>query len=164
MGIHSGPVDKLADVNERSNIAGSGINTARRVMDCGDAGHILLSGRVADDLGQFGRWQPQLHDLGEVEVKHGVRLDIVNLYTESVGNAAIPKKIAEGKRKAARRAKVRVLFAVLALGIVIAGAALFVLQRAKSTKLGAGGPEKTIAVLPFSILARQKIRNISATA
>ncbi len=156
MGIHSGPVDKLADVNERSNIAGAGINTARRVMDCGDAGHILLSGRVADDLGQFGRWQPQLHDLGEVEVKHGVRLDVVNLYTESVGNAAIPKKIAEGKRKAARRAKVRVLFAVLALGILIAGAALFGLQRAKSTKLGAGGPEKSIAVLPFVDLSQTK--------
>jgi len=109
MGIHSGPVDKLADVNERSNIAGAGINTARRVMDCGDAGHILLSGRVADDLGQFGRWQPQLHDLGEVEVKHGVRFDVVNLYTESIGNAAIPKKIAETKRNAARRAKIRVL-------------------------------------------------------
>jgi TolB-like protein/class 3 adenylate cyclase/Tfp pilus assembly protein PilF len=155
MGIHSGPVDKLADVNERSNIAGAGINTARRVMDCGDAGHILLSGRVADDLGQFGRWQPQLHDLGEVEVKHGVRLDVVNLYTESVGNAAIPKKIAEGKRKAARRAKVRVLFAVLALGILIAGAALL-LQRAKSTKLGAGGPEKSIAVLPFMDLSQAK--------
>jgi TolB-like protein/class 3 adenylate cyclase/Tfp pilus assembly protein PilF len=155
MGIHSGPVDKLADVNERSNIAGAGINTARRVMDCGDAGHILLSGRVADDLGQFGRWQPQLHDLGEVEVKHGVRLDVVNLYTESVGNAAIPKKIAEGKRKAARRAIVRVLFAVLALGILIAGAALL-LQRAKSTKLGAGGPEKSIAVLPFMDLSQAK--------
>ena len=156
MGIHSGPVDKLADVNERSNVAGAGINTARRVMDCGDAGHILLSGRVADDLGQFGRWQPQLHDLGEVEVKHGIRLDIVNLYTESVGNAAIPKKIAEAKRNAARRAKIRVLFAVLALGILIVGVALFLLQRAKSTKLGAGGPEKSIAVLPFMDLSQAK--------
>ncbi len=156
MGIHSGPVDQLADVNERSNIAGAGINTARRVMDCGDAGHILLSGRVADDLGQFGRWQPQLHDLGEVEVKHGVRLDIVNLYTESVGNAAIPKKIAEAKRNAARRAKIRVLFAALGLGILIAGVALFLFQRAKSTKLGAGGPEKSIAVLPFMDLSQAK--------
>ena len=156
MGIHSGPVDQLADVNERSNIAGAGINTARRVMDCGDAGHILLSGRVADDLGQFGRWQPQLHDLGEVEVKHGLRLDVVNLYTESVGNPAIPKKIAEAKRKAARRAKVRVLLAVLALGILIAGVSLFLLQRAKSTKLGAGGPEKSIAVLPFMDLSQAK--------
>src|SRR6266404_5724478 len=113
MGIHSGPVNQLADVNERSNIAGAGINTARRVMDCGDAGHILLSRRVADDLAQYGRWQPQLHDLGEVEVKHGVRLDVVNLYTECVGNAAIPKKIAEAKRNAARRAKIRVLLAAL---------------------------------------------------
>src|SRR6266704_2124085 len=156
MGIHSGPVAQLADVNEQSNIAGAGINTARRVMDCGDAGHILLSGRVADDLGQFGRWQPQLHDLGEVEVKHGVRLDIVNLYTESVGNAAIPKKIAEAKRNAARRGKIRLLFAALGLGILIAGVALFLFQRAKSTKLGAGGPERSIAVLPFADLSEAK--------
>ena len=110
MGIHSGPVDKLADVNERSNVAGSGINTAQRVMACGDAGHILLSRRVADDLAQYGRWQPDLHDLGKVETKHGVRIDIVSLYNEHVGNAAIPKKIAEAKRNAARRAKIR-LFA-----------------------------------------------------
>src|SRR5438477_7546422 len=154
MGIHSGPVDKLADVNERSNVAGSGINTAQRVMACGDAGHILLSRRVADDLAQYGRWQPDLHDLGKVETKHGVRIDIVNLYNERVGNAAIPKKIAEGKRKAARRAKIRVF--VLALGILIAGVALFLLQRAKSTKLRAGGPEKSIAVLPFMDLSQTK--------
>ena len=154
MGIHSGPVDQLADVNERSNVAGAGINTARRVMDCGDAGHILLSGRVADDLGQFGRWQPQLHDLGEVQVKHGIRLDIVNLYTENVGNAAIPKKIAEAKRNAARRAKIRVFG--LVLGILIVGVVLFLLQRAKSTKLGARGPEKSIAVLPFLDLSQAK--------
>jgi class 3 adenylate cyclase len=154
MGIHSGPVDKLVDVNERSNVAGAGINTARRVMDCGDAGHILLSGRVADDLGQFGKWQPQLHNLGEVQVKHGVRLDIVNLYTESVGNAAIPKKIAEAKRNAARRVKVRVF--LLALGILVAAAALFLLQRAKSTRPGAGGLEKSIAVLPFTDLSQTK--------
>src|SRR6266480_1500249 len=156
MGIHSGPVDKLADVNERSNVAGSGINTAQRVMDCGDAGHILLSRRVADDLAQYGRWQPDLHDLGKVETKHGVGIDIVNLYNERVGNAAIPKKIAEAKRNTARRAKIRVLFAVLTLGILIAGAALFVLQRAKSNKLGAGGPEKSIAVFPFMDLSQAK--------
>src|SRR6266567_2304120 len=154
MGIHSGPVDKLADVNERSNVAGSGINTAQRVMACGDAGHILLSRRVADDLAQYGRWQPDLHDLGKVETKHGVRIDIVNLYNERVGNAAIPKKIAEAKRKAARRAKIRVF--VLALGILIAGVALFLLQRAKSTKLRAGAPEKSIAVLPFMDLSQAK--------
>src|SRR5207248_4256532 len=154
MGIHSGPVDKLVDVNERSNVAGAGINTARRVMDCGDAGHILLSARVADDLGQFGKWQPQLHNLGQVQVKHGVSLDIVNLYTESVGNAAIPKKIAEAKRNTARRAKVRVF--LLALGILVAAAALFLLQRAKSTRPGAGGLEKSIAVLPFTDLSQTK--------
>src|SRR5207248_4080175 len=153
MGIHSGPVDKLADVNERSNVAGSGINTAQRVMNCGDAGHILLSRRVADDLAQYGRWQPTLHDLGKVETKHGVKMEIVNLYEERVGNAAVPKKIVEAKRKAVRRARIRVLFAVLALGILVAGAALFLLQRAKSTKRGAGGPEKSIAVLPFMDLS-----------
>jgi adenylate cyclase len=156
MGIHSGPVDKLADVNERSNVAGSGINIAQRVMDSGDAGHILLSRRVADDLAQYGRWQPDLHDLGQVELKHGVRIEIVNLYNERVGNAAIPKKIAEAKRNAARRAKIRVLFTVLALGALIAGGALFLLQRAKSTKLGAGGLEKSIAVLPFMDLSQAK--------
>jgi adenylate cyclase len=156
MGIHSGPIDKLADVNEQSNIAGAGINTAQRVMECGDAGHILLSRRVADDLAQYGRWQPDLHDLGKVEVKHGVRIDIVNLYNDRVGNAAIPKRIAEAKRNAARRAKIRVLFAALGLAILIAGVALFLLQRAKSTKLGAGGPEKSIAVLPFMDLSQAK--------
>src|SRR6266480_38941 len=97
MGIHSGPVNEVNDVNERANIAGAGINIAHRVMDCGDAGHILLSKRLAEDLAQYGRWQPNLHDLGEVEVKHGVRIDIVSLYNERAGNAAIPKKIAEAK-------------------------------------------------------------------
>jgi hypothetical protein len=137
MGIHSGPVDRLADVNEQSNIAGTGINTAQRVMNCADAGHILLSRRVADDLAQYDRWQPELHDLGAIEMKHGVKMEIVNLYTENLGNAAIPKKIAEAKRSAARQAKIRALFAVLALGILIASVALFLLQRAKSTKHGA---------------------------
>jgi len=112
MGIHSGPVDKLADVNEQSNIAGSGINTAQRVMDCGDAGHILLSRRVADDLAQYGRWQPDLHYLGKVEVKHGVKMEIVNLYSEKVGNAAIPKKIAMARKSASRRARFHVLLTV----------------------------------------------------
>jgi hypothetical protein len=99
MGIHSGPVDKLADVNEQSNIAGSGINTAQRVMDCGDAGHILLSRRVADDLAQYGRWQPDLHNLGQVEVKHGVKMEIVNFYSEKVGNAAVLKKNRDGEEE-----------------------------------------------------------------
>ena len=98
---------------------------------------LVLSGRVADDLGQFGRWQPQLHDLGEVEVKHGIRLDIVNLYTESVGNAAIPKK--SPRQRGMLLVEPKFVSSLLALGILIVGVALFLLQRAKSTLLGAGG-------------------------
>jgi class 3 adenylate cyclase len=86
MGIHTGPVNRVTDVNDRSNVAGAGINIAQRVMDCGDAEHILLSKRVAEDLAQYRQWAPCLHDLGEVEVKHGVRLALVNLYTDEVGN------------------------------------------------------------------------------
>src|SRR5438445_13651950 len=84
MGIHSGPVNQVADVNDRSNVAGAGINMAQRLMDCGDAGHILLSRRVAEDLAHYRRWQPHLHDLGEVELKHGVRVSVVNFYTDEV--------------------------------------------------------------------------------
>src|SRR6478609_10756463 len=83
MGIHSGPVNEVVDLNEQANIAGAGINIAQRVMDCGDAGHILVSKRVADDLEQYGRWRPLLHDLGICEVKHGATLGIVNLYSRS---------------------------------------------------------------------------------
>ena len=86
IGIHSGPVDRLGDVNQRTNIAGAGINMAQRVMECGDAGHILLSNRVGDDLAQYAQWRPYLHDLGEVEVKHGVRLGIVNFHSDAFGN------------------------------------------------------------------------------
>src|SRR5215471_21366963 len=92
MGIHSGPVNAITDLNEQANIAGAGINIAQRVMDCGDAGHILLSKHVAEDLEHYPRWQPYLHDLGECEVKHGVRVSIVNLYTDDVGNPAAPDK------------------------------------------------------------------------
>src|SRR5437588_6140061 len=92
MGIHSGPVNEVADVNERANITGAGINLAQRVMDCGDAGHILLSKHVADDLEQYPRWRPHLHDLGECEVKHGVRVSVVNLYTDELGNSELPDK------------------------------------------------------------------------
>lgn len=93
MGIHSGPVNQVADVNDRSNVAGAGINIAQRVMDCGDAGHILLSKRVADDLAQYAQWANCLHELGEVEVKHGVKIALVNLYTDEVGNPAPPDKV-----------------------------------------------------------------------
>src|SRR5205809_7769892 len=97
MGIHSGPVDQLSDVNERSNLAGTGINMAQRIMNCGDAGHILLSQRVADDLGQYRQWQPQLHDLGEVEVKHGVQVRVFNLYNKELGNPGVPEKLRQAK-------------------------------------------------------------------
>ena len=96
MGIHSGPV-KRSDLNEQANIAGAGINIAQRVMDCGDAGHILVSKRVADDLEQYGRWRPLLHDLGICEVKHGATLGIVNLYSDDAGNPETPKKFKEEK-------------------------------------------------------------------
>ena len=92
MGIHSGPVKEVTDLNEQANIAGAGINIAQRVMDCGDAGHILVSKRVADDLEQYGRWRPLLHDLGICEVKHGATLGIVNLYSDDAGNPETPKK------------------------------------------------------------------------
>jgi len=93
MGVHSGPVDQVKDVNDRSNVAGAGINLAQRVMDCGDAGHILVSKRVADDLAQDSLWQPHLHEIGEIEVKHGVKLGIVNVYTEELGNPEPPAKV-----------------------------------------------------------------------
>src|SRR4029077_5801964 len=105
MGLHSGPVSGVTDVNDRSNVAGVGINMAQRVMDCGDAGHILLSSRIADDLAQQSRWCPSLHELGSVEVKHGVRVEVVNFYTDEVGNPALPGKVkrAQDEQKATDR-------------------------------------------------------------
>jgi len=97
MGVHSGPVSAVTDVNDRVNAAGVGINLAQRLMDCGDAGHILLSKRVAEDLQQDGRWRPYLHDLGEVEVKHGERVHVFNFYTGDAGNADPPRKLSEAK-------------------------------------------------------------------
>src|SRR5215831_4984226 len=93
MGVHSGPVSAVTDLNDRTNAAGAGINVAQRVMDCGDTGHILLSKRVAEDLQQYSRWRPHLHDLGEVEVKHGERVHVFNFYTDDAGNSDLPKKV-----------------------------------------------------------------------
>jgi TolB-like protein/Tfp pilus assembly protein PilF len=93
MGVHSGPVDQVTDVNDQTNVAGAGINIAQRVMDCGDAGHILVSERVADDLAQDRLWQPLLHELGELEVKHGVKVGIVNLYNAELGNPQAPQRL-----------------------------------------------------------------------
>jgi len=92
MGIHSGPVSGVVDVTERANLAGAGINIAKRVMDCGDAGHILLSKHVAEDLEEYEKWRPLLHDLGSCEVKHGVRVAVVNLYDDQFGNAKLPRR------------------------------------------------------------------------
>src|ERR1700737_4008704 len=103
MGIHSGPVSEIADMNEQANIAGAGINIAQRVMDCGDASHILLSKHVADDLEQYPQWRPHLHDLGECEVKHGEVISVVNLYTEDAGISQPPQKF-----KARKASKERV--------------------------------------------------------
>src|SRR5207247_1539435 len=98
MGIHSGPVHEVRDVNDRTNVAGAGINVAQRVMDCGDAGHILLSRHVADDLKHYRQWQPQLHDLGDCAVKHGERVNVVNLYSGDLGNPELPEKFRHGRR------------------------------------------------------------------
>src|SRR5437764_1967412 len=107
MGIHSGPVNEVTDLNEQANIAGAGINIAQRVMDRGDAGHILLSKHVADDLEQYPQWRSELHDLGECEVKHGVRIHAVNLYTDEVGNSEVPEKFREAKVTQTAPAKTR---------------------------------------------------------
>src|SRR5262245_21009128 len=93
MGIHSGPVSTIQDVNDRLNVAGAGIDIAQRVMDCGDAGHILVSKRVADDLAPFPRWNRNLHDLGECEVKHGRKVALINFHGETFGNPALPQKL-----------------------------------------------------------------------
>jgi TolB-like protein/Flp pilus assembly protein TadD len=146
MGIHSGPVNEVTDVSGRTNIAGAGINMAQRVMDCGDAGHILLSQRVADDLVHSRQWAPRLHDLGDCEVKHGVRLHLVNLYAEPLGNAAIPKKIQQGRVKRARRSSVRGIAALVLVALLVAAAAYYLTARRATTK---AIPEKSIAVLPM---------------
>ena len=176
MGVHSGPVSGVIDVNGQASVAGAGINMAQRVMDCGDAGHILLSKRVADDLEQYPQWRSNLHDLGECEVKHGVRLHLVNLYTEDLGNPEVPEKFkgasvtaavsATGKSSSSRKY-------VLIGGALVAAIALgFLLLRMVKTdrrtvpssteKEGRSSaaslpiPEKSIAVLPFENLSSDK--------
>jgi len=179
MGIHSGPVHHVADVNQRENIAGAGINIAQRVMDCGDAGHILLSKRVADDLAQYRRWQPYLHELGDFEVKHGVVVSIVNLYADVVGNAEPPAKLKHGKRlperargsEGAKRSPLLIplliaglmLFSVAVLAIIFAPAILKQSRARENTTSSPAAPttpsapaiaEKSIAVLPFENMSR----------
>src|SRR5438132_3952513 len=147
MGIHSGPVNEVVDLNEQSNIAGAGINTAQRVMDCGDAGHILLSKHVAEDLEQYPRWRPYLHELGECEVKHGVRVGVVNLNADQVGNLQLPKKFQTLK---ARRARLRWAEAAVALLVVAAIVAGYVFLLRRSPRSASAIMERSIAVLPFA--------------
>src|SRR6185503_15596928 len=129
MGVHSGPVNQIIDVNDRSNVAGAGINMAQRVMDSGDAGHILLSKRVAEDLSQYSRWQPLLHDLSEVEVKHAVKVHLFNLYTDEVGNPAPPGAVKKRKKQAV---KPWVIAAALAIVIIPIAVVVFLKTRASS--------------------------------
>ncbi len=184
MGIHSGPINEVTDVNERANVTGAGINMAQRVMDCGDAGHILLSKRAADDLAQYRHWQPLLHDVGECEVKHGVRLALVNLYTDDAGNPTVPEKLQQIKEKPptavsppspARNKLLLITLAILfclLLGLAIAAvlfapsATKFFSQKraaapppassASPTATAPAIPEKSIAVLPFENRSEDK--------
>src|SRR5436309_7676924 len=151
MGIHSGPVGGVVDVNERANLAGAGINIAQRVMDCGDTGHILLSKHVAEDLEEYEKWRPFLHDLGTCEAKHGVRVSVVNLYDDQFGNATLPRKL-ETVRK--RRARVRWAEVAVALLVLAAIIAAFVLLLRRPTRSALAIVEKSIAVLPFENLSR----------
>src|SRR6516225_7860927 len=173
MGIHSGPVSGTTDVNDRSNVAGAGINLAQRVMDCGDAGHILLSKRVADDLEQYRQWRSHLHDLGECEVKHGARVHVVNLYTDELGNPESPEKFQQPKvtqpapatpvseAKPARRSWSWIA-ALIIVEALAAAAGFYISSHRPAPKAPPAAtapgpvaiPEKSIAVLPFENLSR----------
>jgi TolB-like protein/class 3 adenylate cyclase/Tfp pilus assembly protein PilF len=176
MGVHSGPINQVTDVNDRVNVAGTGFNVAQRLMDCGDAGHILLSKHLADDLAQYRHWQPYLHDVGECEVKHGLRLHIVNLYKDGLGNSTLPKKLGRGKRwKQITSATVRpisasvwpkrTLIAALllsALALAISFSIFFrrgspnVTRTLSEESIASPIPEKSIAVMPFENRSEEK--------
>jgi TolB-like protein/Flp pilus assembly protein TadD len=153
MGIHSGPVNEITDLNEQANIAGAGINVAERVMDCGDAGHILLSKHVAEDLAEFDEWRPLLHDLGACEVKHGVRLSTVNLYDSELGNPRLPTKLEATRRRRTHVRWAKRAIAPLVVAAISAGF-LFVSHRPARPLLSVA--EKGIAVLPFENLSEEK--------
>ena len=155
MGIHSGPVNPVVDVSDRSNVAGAGIDMAQRVMDCGDAGHILLSKRVADDLAPFPRWNPYLHELGECEVKHGRKISLVNFYTDEIGNPNLPQKCHAQRQRTARAAPTpsailigsSVLLIALLIGLVKFS------RLAPNRRAVTPANAKSIAVLPFENLS-----------
>src|SRR5256884_1918208 len=167
MGINSGPVSGVVDVTGRANVAGAGINMAQRVMDCGDAGHILLSKRVAEDLEQFKHWRPHLYHLGECEVKHGDKIEIVNLFTAELGNSERPKRLTTPAQKtefvplpgerAPSRKPVLIIAASVAIAVLVIGSFLFwQRQQPKSSALASAIPEKSIAVMPFENLSEDK--------
>ena len=167
MGVDSGPVDLIMDVNDRPNVAGAGINMAQRVMDCGDAGHILLSRRVAGDLAQYSRWQPNLQDLGEAEVKHGVIVSLVNLFTENAGNPAVPEKVQRARRYqmlVARKRRNRGIgiVALILIVVLLLGGVWWWFKRApaqpvaSATRVESAIPAKSIAVLPLENLSDDK--------
>src|SRR5215467_7472684 len=163
MGIHSGPVNEIADLNEQANIAGAGINIAQRVMDCGDAGHILISRHVAEDFEHYPRWQPYLHPLGDFKVKHGQVVSVVNFYNHEIGNPAVPEKftkgvIAETTPSAIKKRPLYLIAAIIiAALIVLYAGVLFFVTRTVHITAGSGPasliPEKSIAVLPFENLS-----------
>jgi TolB-like protein/Tfp pilus assembly protein PilF/class 3 adenylate cyclase len=152
MGIHSGPVNPVADVNDQSNLLGPGINVAQRVMYCGDAGHILLSKHFAEDLEHYAHWRSHLHDVGEATDKHGLRVRIVNLYRDQLGNSAVPAKLRQA------RAAFRIKSAVVAASLLIValGVAFWMLRRSQEKFMNtvAAIPFKSIAVLPLENLSR----------
>src|SRR6266498_1341174 len=170
MGIHSGPVNQVVDVNDQMNIAGAGINVGQRVMDCGDAGHILLSKHIADDLTHYRHWQPDLHDLGECDVKHGLRLHVFNLYRDGLGNPALPEKLKRGRRwkkagvsiqpiSAARWRKFALIAALLLSAVALAISFSILSRRGAVTQTTSPAtfvPEKSIAVLPFENRSEEK--------
>jgi TolB-like protein/class 3 adenylate cyclase/thioredoxin-like negative regulator of GroEL len=153
MGIHSGPVSGVVDVNARVNVAGGGINVAQRVMDCGDAGHILVSQHVAEDLEQVERWRPLLHEIGTFEVKHGVRINVTNLCSEEAGNPALPSKLQAIKKHRARVRWTQIAAALLVLALVIGGVFYFGSRR---TNVSAAVTDNSIAVLPFVDMSQAK--------
>ena len=167
MGIHSGPVNEVLDVNERTNVAGAGIDIAQRVMDCGDAGHILLSKRVADDLAPYSRWNPHLHELGECEVKHGRKISLVNFYTDQLGNPQRPLKLAPKSADAvpapappveASNWRKPILLTGFLLLLATLGILLWRFSHRVTLNPGATPsiPEKSLAVLPFENRSEEK--------
>src|SRR5437588_1081529 len=153
MGAHSGPVSGVIDVNGQANLAGAGLNTAQRVMACGDAGHILLSRHVAEDLEGYEQWRPFLHDLGFCEVKHGVKLQIVNLCTEEAGNSALPAKLRAQRQGVARKRWILLTVSLVLLAAVVAA---FVAVSRRATRSSSVASEKSIAILPFENRSEDK--------